>query len=187
MRIVAGARRGLRLAPLGQGDAEAHLRPTSDRVRESIFNVLASGGYGDPVAGARALDLFAGTGALGFEALSRGATHVTFVDNGAKACNLIRENTRLMSAAGETRLVRRNATRLGPCETQPFSLVFLDPPYGKVLGGLALDSAAAGGWLDQDALIVREDCSPLDAPGFETLDSRQWGGTHVTFLRYAGA
>ena len=187
MRIVAGAKRGLRLASLGQGDAAAHLRPTSDRVRESIFNMLSSGHYGDPIAGARTLDLFAGTGALGFEALSRGAAHATFVDNGSKACALIRENARLMSAAGESRLVRRDAARLGACEAPPYSLVFLDPPYGKDLGGRALASAAAGGWLAQDALVVREDSVPQDAPGFEFLDSRRWGGTYVTFLRYAAA
>ena len=103
MRIIAGAHKGLRLAAVGKGDAAAHLRPTSDRVRESLFNVLTGGHYGDPITGARVLDLFAGTGALGFEALSRGAAHVTFVDDGSAARALLRENTGLLRAGGSVR------------------------------------------------------------------------------------
>ncbi len=186
MRIIAGAKRGLRLASVGKGDAAAHLRPTSDRVRESLFNVLTSGHYGDPITGARVLDLFAGTGALGFEALSRGADHVTFVDDGAKARALIRENTASMKAGGAVKLFRRDATRLGPNQAAPFSLVFLDPPYGKALGESALASAVAGGWLAPDALVVWEEAAPMPAPeGFVLEDSRRYGDTHITLMRYA--
>ncbi|MDJ0629779.1 MAG: 16S rRNA (guanine(966)-N(2))-methyltransferase RsmD [Rhodobacter sp.] len=185
MRIVAGAKRGLRLAAIGKGDASAHLRPTPDRVRESLFNILASGRYGDPVAGARVLDLFAGTGALGFEALSRGAAHVTFVDDGARARALIRENTALMQAGGQVKLFRRDATRLGQNHAAPFTLVFLDPPYRQQLGERALASARAGQWLAPGAIIVWEEHAPQTAPdGFAFLDTRRYGDTHITILEY---
>ena len=119
MRIVGGTWRGRALAGVGKGDAAAHLRPTTDRVRESIFNLLLMGGHGDPVTDARVLDLFAGTGALGLEALSRGAAHVTFVDDGAKARALIRENVARCAAQGVTKLFRRDATRLGRRQILP--------------------------------------------------------------------
>ena len=188
MRIIAGAKRGLRLTPVGKGDAAAHLRPTSDRVRESLFNLLCSGRYGDPLTGARVLDLFAGTGALGLEALSRGAGHVTFVDDGNRACALIRDNIALMQAAETTRLLRRNATRPGDNPDAPFSLVFIDPPYGKSLAPKALDAAMAGDWLTPDALIVVEENAPLTAPvGFIRHDSRRYGDTHITLLQRTDA
>lgn len=187
MRIIAGRFRGLALASVGKGDAAAHLRPTSDRVRESLFNMLLGGAYGDPVTDARVLDLFAGTGALGLEALSRGAAHVTFVDEGAKARALIRRNIELTRTGGVTRLFRRDATRLGDRQGPPFSLVFLDPPYGKDLGARALASAAAGGWLAPGALVVWEENAPQPAPeGFVLRDRRRYGDTHVTVLEYAG-
>lgn len=188
MRIVAGKFRGLHLAALGAGDAAAHLRPTSDRVRESLFNMLASGRFGDPLADARVLDLFAGTGALGLEALSRGAAHVTFVDDGAKARALIRANIEKTRAMGATRLYRRGATDLGQNRNAPFTLVFLDPPYGKGLGQLALASAVAGGWLAEGALIVWEENAPQTAPAdFEPQDSRRYGESWITLLRYRPA
>lgn len=188
MRIIAGAYRGLRLASVGKGDAGAHLRPTADRVREALFNVLAGGRFGDPITGARVLDLFAGTGALGFEALSRGASHVTFVDDGAPARALIRENIGLTRTGGTTRLFRRDATRLGPNDSAPFSLVFLDPPYGRGLGETALAAAAQGGWLAPGALVVWEENTPQAAPpGFAPLESRRYGDTHVTFLERSDA
>lgn len=188
MRIVAGKNRGLRLAEVGTGDAVAHLHPTRDRVRESLFNVLTSGRFGDPIADNRVLDLFAGTGALGFEALSRGAVHVTFVDDGAKARALIRENTGKMQAGGTSKLFRRNATRLGDCPGAPCQLVFLDPPYGKGLGQLALASATTGTWLAPDALIVWEENAPQTAPpGFTPLDARKYGDTHIILLRWTPA
>ncbi len=183
MRIIGGARRGLTLAEVGAGDAAAHLRPTSDRVREAIFNLLVNGGHGDPVTGARVLDLFAGTGALGLEALSRGAARVTFVDDGAVARALIRANVDKMQAMGATDIYRRDATRLGPNRAAPFSLVFLDPPYGKGLGEAALASALAGGWLAPGAMVVwEENTAPLLPPGFVPLDQRSYGETIVTLL-----
>ena len=185
MRIVGGARRGMRLAEVAQGDAAAHLRPTPDRVREALFNILASNPGGDPVPGARVLDLFAGTGALGLEALSRGAAHATFVEEGAAARALIRENTERMRVMGATRLFRRDATRLGPNRGEPFTLVFLDPPYGKGLGERALASAVLGGWLAPGALVVWEETAPMAAPeGFSLLERRRYGATHLTLLRY---
>ncbi|TCL01241.1 16S rRNA (guanine966-N2)-methyltransferase [Shimia isoporae] len=183
MRIIAGEYRGIALASVGKGDAGAHLRPTTDRVRESLFNVLQGGKFGDPIEGARVLDLFAGTGALGLEALSRGAEHVCFVDDGRKSGQLIRENVRITRAKGCTRLITTDATRLPANSDAPFDLVFLDPPYGKALGNRALDAAAKGGWLAENALIVWEESSPQQAPiGFSLLDHRRYGDTHVTFL-----
>lgn len=187
MRIVGGRFRGTRLASVGAGDAAAHLRPTSDRVREAIFNLLVNGGYGDPLTGARVLDLFAGTGALGLEALSRGAAFVLLVDDGAKARALIRQNIDLLRAIGPTKLFRRDATRLGAAKGAPFDLVFLDPPYGKGLGQKALRSAQDGGWLAPGALIVWEEgAQQSPVPGFTQLDARRYGETWVHVLRAEG-
>src|SRR5947199_727855 len=143
MRIVGGRLRGRALAaPRSQA-----IRPTADRLREALFNILVHA-YGDPVAGARVLDLFAGTGALGIEALSRGAAFALFVDDAAEARALLRENIATLGLGGVTRIFRRDATRLGPAHpVEPFSLVFLDPPYGKGLSEKAIVSAHAGGWL----------------------------------------
>ncbi|MCU0815979.1 MAG: 16S rRNA (guanine(966)-N(2))-methyltransferase RsmD [Cypionkella sp.] len=187
MRIIGGRARGLHLAPVGEGDAKAHLRPTSDRVREAIFNLLLNGGYGNPVAGARVLDLFAGTGALGLEALSRGASRVAFVDDGATARALLRRNIELMRAMGETDVWRRDATRMGPNRGPGYDLVFLDPPYGQALGEKAIASLLEGGWLAPSALIVWEEgTAPTPPPGFDQLDQRRYGETWVTILRPAG-
>lgn len=183
MRIIGGAHRGLALASVGKGDPGAHLRPTTDRVRESIFNLLVNGGYGDPIADARVLDLFAGTGALGLEALSRGAARATFVDDGVKARALIRQNIEKMRAMGTTDLYRRDATRLGENRGAPYGLIFLDPPYGQGLGEKALDAAQAGGWLAPGALIVwEESVAPSLPEGFIQHDQRRYGDTIVTLL-----
>ena len=184
MRIIAGSMRGLKLTPVGKGDADAHLRPTSDRARESIFNVLMGGTYGDPINGARVLDLFAGTGALGLEALSRGAASATFVDDGAKALSLLRKNIELCRAQSHTQVLRRNATGLGDCHGAPFDLIFVDPPYGKGLGEMALASALAGRWLARDALIVLEDGQVMPQPtNFDLLDQRRYGATCISILK----
>ncbi len=182
MRIISGKKRGLRLSAVGKGDSAAHLRPTTDRVRESIFNVLMGGAYGDPIKNARVLDLFAGTGALGLEAWSRGAAFVTFVDDGTKAQTLIKRNIEHCVAQGETQLYRRDVLRLGPCKTSSYDLVFLDPPYGKGMGAKALVSALAGGWINDSALILAEDNQTISAPGFAQLDQRRYGDTYVTIL-----
>ena len=184
MRIIGGTSKGLTLASLGKGDTAAHLRPTSDRVRESLFNLLEHGAAGNPVPGARTLDLFAGTGALGLEALSRGASHVTFIDDGARSRALIRENIARMQAQGTTKLFRRDATKLGERQGLPFDLVFLDPPYGKGLGERALTAAQDGGWLAEGAVVVWEESAEQMAPdGFETLDARRYGDTWITVMR----
>lgn len=187
MRIIGGRLRGLKLAEVGTGDPAAHLRPTSDRVREAIFNLLLNGGYGDPVTGARVLDLFAGTGALGLEALSRGAARVAFVDEGASARALLRRNIELAKAQGVTDVWRRNATELGPNRGPGYGLVFLDPPYGAGLGERAMDSAFAGGWLAPGAMVVWEEAvAPALPAGLALLDQRRYGDTLVTLAR-AGA
>jgi 16S rRNA (guanine966-N2)-methyltransferase len=186
MRIIGGSSRGTALASVGKGDSAAHLRPTTDRVRESIFNLLINGGYGDPVSDARVLDLFAGTGALGFEALSRGASHVLFVDDGVKARALIRQNTDILRAIGKTKLYRRDATKMGPLNGDPYDLVFLDPPYGKGLGEQAMNACLEGGWLKPDALCVWEENAQQIAPsGFSMIDARKYGDTWVHILGIA--
>ena len=185
MRIVAGTHRGTTLVPVGAGDLAAHLRPTTDRVRESLFNILQGGRFGDPITDARVLDLFAGTGALGLEALSRGAAHVTFVDNGRVAQKLIRDNIARLRRQADTTLIGAEATRLP--QGTPCHLVFLDPPYGQDLGPKALASAKAAGWLGPDALIVWEESQPQIAPpGFAQLDQRRYGDTWITVMRHGG-
>jgi 16S rRNA (guanine966-N2)-methyltransferase len=182
VRIIGGRARGLRLADIGDGDSGAHLRPTSDRVREAIFNLLVNGGYGDPVTGARVLDLFAGTGAMGLEAMSRGAILAVLVDDGAVARGLIRRNVELMRAGDAVTVLRRDATRLGAA-AGAFDLVFLDPPYGKGLGEAALAAARAGGWIAPGALVVwEENVVPVVPQGFTQLDQRRYGDTLVTIL-----
>jgi 16S rRNA (guanine966-N2)-methyltransferase len=153
-------------------------------VREAIFNLLINGGYGNPVQGAQVLDLFAGTGAMGLEALSRGAGRATFVDDGAKALSLLRTNIAKMRVEDATECLRQDASALGPNAHAPFTLVFLDPPYGKSLGELALASAIAGGWLGPGAMIVWEESTAPRPPAAVTqLDQRTYGDTLVTLLR----
>ncbi len=181
MRIIAGRFGGRKLTPLGKGDAGAHLRPTTDRVREALFSALEGGRYGDPIEDAQVLDLFAGSGALGLEALSRGAAQVTFVENGRKSISLLQANIALLGA-DSTRILKTDATRL-PQASTPATLVFLDPPYGKTLGQKALAAARSSGWIAPGALIIWEDSAPIDPPeGFTTRDHRRYGDTHVSFL-----
>ena len=170
MRIIGGRCRGKRLAAPGTaGGGAAHLRPTSDRVRESLFNLLAHGDYGDPPLpeGRRVLDLFAGTGALGLEALSRGAKWAVFIDDFAAARALIRENVDTLDVIGQTKIWRRDATRLGPCRGEPFDLIFADPPYGSELAAKALASAREGGWIAPGAVVVLEHAAIEDAPAVD--------------------
>lgn len=186
MRIIAGRHRGAALAALGAGDPGAHLRPTSDRVRESLFNLLAHGPYGDPLTGARVLDLFAGTGALGLEALSRGADHATFLDSGAKALALLRQNIARLRVEEATTVLARDATRPGPNPGPAATLAFLDPPYGKGFGERAVAAALGGGWIAPEALIVWEESAPLgNPPGLTLLDARRYGDTMISIFRAA--
>ncbi|MFL5085175.1 MAG: 16S rRNA (guanine(966)-N(2))-methyltransferase RsmD [Xanthobacteraceae bacterium] len=182
MRIVGGRLRGRSL----QAPASAAIRPTADRLRESVFNILMHA-YGDPVSGARVLDLYAGTGALALEAISRGAAFALFVDDGAEARALIRANVEALGLGGVTRIFRRDAAKLGPAHpVEPFSLAFLDPPYGKGLAEPALVSARDGGWLLPDALVVVEEAADAGfAPphGFIALERRRYDDTEVIFLR----
>ncbi len=183
MRVVGGR---LRSRPIA-GPKSDGLRPTADRLREALFNILMHA-YGDPVTGARVLDLFAGTGALGIEAISRGAAYALFVDDGVQARALLRQNVEHLGLGGVTRIFRRDATKLGPLHPlEPFALAFLDPPYGKGLAEKALASAREGGWLVPGALVVVEDAADAGfaAPeGFEQLERRQYDDTELIFLRH---
>ncbi|MCX2723850.1 16S rRNA (guanine(966)-N(2))-methyltransferase RsmD [Roseibium salinum] len=183
MRIVAGRYKGAALAAPKSQDT----RPTSDRLRETIFNILAHGLDVD-LDGARVLDLFAGTGALGFEAISRGARHCTFIEEGAEARGAIRRNMETLGLNGAAKIFRRDAVRLGSAGTiEPFDLVFADPPYGKGLGEKALASAAAGGWLKPGAVCVLEERASADIEipdGFSGLDRRKTGDSQVVFLSF---
>ena len=184
MRIVGGRLRG---RPLATPSSDA-IRPTSDRLRETIFNILAHA-YDDPVEGARVIDLFAGTGAMGIEAISRGAVFALLVDDSASARGLIRDNIDRLGLGGATRLFRRDATRLGPAgQNGTFSILFCDPPYGLGLAPPALAAAATGGWLDPGALAIVEERAGAFFPpaGFEELERRQAGETEVTFARFGG-
>lgn len=184
MRIIGGRFKGLGLASVGKGDAGAHLRPTTDRVRESLFSILEGGRFGSPIEDADVLDLFSGTGALGLEALSRGAQHVTFVENGRAALRLLSENITKTRSTEETRVLRQDATRLSPNEGKAATLIFLDPPYGTGKGAQALTRALANGWLAPDALVVWEDAAEANTPDdMEKLDARRFGQTWLTFFR----
>ncbi len=186
MRIVAGKHRGLALA----APKDDRVRPTSDRVREAVFNVLAHNdfGIGFAIEGARVLDLFAGTGALGLEALSRGAAYVLFVDDHFESRGLIRRNVEAAHATGATKIWRRDATALSEMPVNaggPFDLVFLDPPYRKGLVVRALTSAREGKWLAANALLVAEmaEDEAVETPeAFESLDERTYGDTRVVLL-----
>jgi 16S rRNA (guanine966-N2)-methyltransferase len=182
MRVVGGRFRGRSLsAPKSQA-----IRPTQDRLRESLFNILMHA-YDDPITDARVLDLFAGTGALGIEAMSRGAAFTLFVDDGAEARALLRGNSETLGLGGSTKIYRRDATKMGPAEMSPFSLAFLDPPYGKELAEKALASAREGGWLAPEALVVVEEAADAGfkpPEGFEELERRDYDDTQFTFLRF---
>jgi 16S rRNA (guanine966-N2)-methyltransferase len=183
MRIVGGRLRGRPLA----GPTSQAIRPTADRLRESLFNILVHA-YDDPVTDARVLDLFAGTGALGLEALSRGAAFALFIDEGAQARALLRENVATLGLGGVSRIFRRDATRLGAAHPiEAFSLAFLDPPYGRGLAEQALASARAGGWLAPGALAVVEEAAKpgFNVPeGFEELERRSYDDSALILLRH---
>lgn len=185
MRVVGGTLRGRPLAT----PEHAGLRPTSDRVREAVFNILAHGIDGFDMEGARVIDLFAGTGAQGIEALSRGARYCLLVEDDAQARALIRRNVESFGLTGVTRIWRRDATDLGPAgNMQPFDVAFLDPPYGRGLGEKALAALTEGNWLAPGALAVLEERAGVPVsppPAFTELDRRTWGDTEVYFFRFS--
>ncbi|MCX7304611.1 MAG: 16S rRNA (guanine(966)-N(2))-methyltransferase RsmD [Hyphomicrobiales bacterium] len=186
MRIVGGEFRGRTLAaPRSQA-----IRPTSDRTREAVFNVLAHR-FAEKLERARVLDLFAGTGALGLEALSRGASHCLFIEESAEGRGLIRTNVEAFGLVGRTKIFRRDAAGLGGAGTiAPFGLVFADPPYGRGLAETALHSALKGGWLLPHALcVVEEAASAPFSPGesFAVIDERGYGETVIRFIEATGA
>jgi 16S rRNA (guanine966-N2)-methyltransferase len=182
MRVVGGRLKGDNIVSPSSRD----IRPTADRLREAVFNILVHA-YDDPIAGARVLDLFAGTGALGIEAVSRGAAFALFVDNGAEARALLRNNVEALGLGGSTKIYRRDATHLGPAHPMPpFSLAFLDPPYGKGLAEKALVSLRDGGWLTSGALLVVEEAKAAafaTPEGFAELERRSYDDTEFVFLR----
>lgn len=185
MRIVGGALRGRMLkAPQSQA-----IRPTSDRLRESLFDILQHA-YDDAAANAVVVDLFAGAGALGFEALSRGAARALFVDDGAEARALLRANVESLGVGGVTRIFRRDATKLGRAPAgEAFTLALLDPPYRLGLGERALTSLIDGGWLAPGALIVLEEAASAkigDCAGAALLETRRYGETQFNFYRREG-
>jgi 16S rRNA (guanine966-N2)-methyltransferase len=186
MRIVGGRLKGRAL----HGPKSDAIRPTSDRLRESLFNILTHS-YGDPLPGARVIDLFAGTGAFGLEAISRGAEFALLVDDGAQALALIRENVEVLGLGGVTRIFRRDARKLGAAPPgPPYTLAFLDPPYDRGLAEPALTSLAQGGWLAPGALVIVEEAAAAcfePAQNFETLERRDYGETEVIFLRFRPA
>ena len=182
MRIVGGRLKGRVL----HGPKSDAIRPTSDRLRESLFNILIHS-YDDPLPGARVIDLFAGTGAFGLEALSRGADFCMFVDDGAQARALIRENVEALGVAGVTKIFRRDARHLGAAPAgAPYTLAFLDPPYNRGLAEPALIALERGAWLAPDALVIVEEAVSAmfePAPGYDLLERRDYGETEVIFLR----
>jgi 16S rRNA (guanine966-N2)-methyltransferase len=185
MRIVGGRFKGRTLAAPG----ETALRPTSDKVRQAIFNIVEHSGFAADFAleGARVIDLFAGTGALGLEALSRGAKFCLFVEEAADSRAIIRENVETLGLTGASKIWRRDAARLGPLDTlAPFDLAFLDPPYRKGLMAPALEGLAKGGWLTPNALAIAEAAEDETIPsveGYDLLDDRTYGETRIAFMR----
>jgi 16S rRNA (guanine966-N2)-methyltransferase len=184
MRIVGGRLKGRALKSPGS-DA---IRPTSDRLRETVFNILAHS-YGNPLAGARVIDLFAGTGAMAIEALSRGAAFALLVDQGANACAIIRANFAALDLGGAARILRLDARKLGAApEGGSFSLAFLDPPYGKGFVPATLKALREGGWLGKDALVVIEERAGTDVElpeGFGLRETRRFGVTQVVFACFS--
>lgn len=185
MRIVAGDLKGRAIvAPEGQGT-----RPTSDRARQAVFNVLEHAAWSESLQRARVIDLYAGSGALGFEALSRGAAFCLFVETDDGARGAIRENMDAYGLFGRCRVHRRSATDLGVrpgSAGEAFDIAFLDPPYGKGLGEQTLSRLIEGGWLKPGAIVVFErgaDEPDIDTPGYERLDAREYGAARVLFLK----
>lgn len=185
MRITGGSLGGRSL----KAPADMRVRPTADKTRQAIFNILRHHDFGGfALEGARAIDLFAGTGALGIEALSHGAAYCLFVDDDATSRALARENIEALALTGVSKIWRRDATQLGPVTGAPCTLAFLDPPYRKGLIAPALGSLRDGGWLTREAVIVCEAAGDEDIPqedGFVLHETRPYGDSKVAFLTIA--
>lgn len=183
MRVVGGRLRGRTLTAPKNHD----VRPTSDRVRESLFNILEHRTGGPSLDGARVIDLFSGTGAIGIEALSRGAKFCLFVEQAPESRALIRANVEAFALTGVSKIFRRDATDLGPIGTMaPFDFAFLDPPYGQALGESALTALRSGGWLSADAMVILEERVTSEigyVTGFECTDMRTYGDTQIRLYR----
>ena len=184
MRIIGGINKGRSLIGLGTGDPSAHLRPTSDRVRESIFNLITGGRFGNKLENGDILDLFAGTGALGLEALSRGAKSVVFVDNGQLAIQLLKKNISICNVESKTKVIKSDATkRLPILSKNNFDTVFIDPPYGKGLGQRALKTLLEYELLSEETLIILEEGNQITSiENFFIRDCRRYGSSYAHFL-----
>ena len=186
MRLITGKFKGAKIeAPQGVAT-----RPTSDRVRQALFNVLEHGAPAADFSGSRVLDLFAGSGALGLEALSRGARFCLFIEEDANARAAIRRNVEALGLTGTTKIWRRDATKLGPAGTiSPFDIIFCDPPYGKDLGGQALAAAVDGGWTTDDTIAVLEEragTAPAWPAPLTEIDRRRYGETEIAIAIASG-
>ncbi|MDC9700909.1 MAG: 16S rRNA (guanine(966)-N(2))-methyltransferase RsmD [Alphaproteobacteria bacterium] len=187
MRIIGGSFKGTKLTLPRIKDS--FIRPSSNRLRESIFNILLHKNDGKNLYKARVLDLFSGTGALGFEALSRGALYCLFVEKKSQAYDTIRKNIHTLKLSKQTAILRRDATRLGPATIEPFTLLFADPPYNQGLSQTALEAAAKGGWLVTGAICILEDHqdASISIPeGFKKMDQRIYRKTQILFLKWEG-
>ncbi len=183
MRIVGGKWRGKKLAQFSGRVVSPRLRPTMDKVRETLFNILAHGVIFD-VKGAQVLDLFCGTGALGFEALSRGAKHACFIDNDKTSLGLVAENKLMLKLGNEIKILRKDATKLKKNIGSSYNLIFLDPPYGHGFGNLAINVAFESGWISEDAMIVWEEKSKVFPPKeLKLITSRTIGNSCLNFLK----
>ena len=184
MRIISGVNKGRNLVDLGKGDSLAHLRPTSDRVRESIFNLIIGGRFGNKLENCYILDMFAGTGALGLEALSRGAKSVLFIDNGQRAIQLLRKNVSICGMENKATIVKTDATKKLPIpQKNSFDLVFIDPPYGKGLGLQALKILTKYELLNKETLIILEEGEQINSiESFSIDDCRRYGSSYAHFL-----
>ena len=184
MRIISGVNKGRNLVDLGKGDRSAHLRPTSDRVREAIFNLIINGRFGNKLENCYILDLFAGTGALGLEALSRGAKSVVFVDNGQQAIQLLKKNILICDVENQAKIIKADATKeLPKLSKTSFDLVFIDPPYGKGLGQQALKILKKCELLNKETLIILEEGEQINSiESFSIEECRRYGSSYAHFL-----
>ena len=183
MRIISGKLRGVKLKPIKNKGLHTDLRPTTDRIRENIFNIILGGRFGDRLQKKRVLDLFAGTGIFGIEAVSRGAEAATLIEKDPEVFKLIQSNIRITNTATQVTAIKSNAIKLGICKIKPFDLVFIDAPYKRNLGKLGLERALTQGWLSRNALVVWEDnVVPQIPKEFIHLEEKRYGNTILTFL-----